>query len=125
MFEMSGAPAAPCAATSAPAPRPGSDLAPIRAARNTTIVTSTRPPAPVATRIVSVRLATLARLAPVSDATLAPHSLQKRALGESGALQRAHSPAVSGVAHSEQNFPVPGAPQDGQIVDGEGAVLMR
>jgi len=74
---------------------------------------------------VSVRLATFARLAPVNDSARAPHSLQKRAPGESGALQREHSPAVSGVAHSEQNFPLAGAPQDGQMVDGEGAVLMR
>jgi hypothetical protein len=70
-----------------------------------------------------VRLAAFARLTPGNDSTRAPHSLQKRAPDGSAALQREHSPAVSGVPQSEQNFPVAGAPHDGQMIDGEGAVL--
>ena len=71
-----------------------------------------------------MRLAAFARLTSAGDSTRAPHSLQKRAPDESGALQREHSPAVSGEPQSEQNFPIAGAPHVGQIVVGEGAVLI-
>jgi hypothetical protein len=80
---------------------------------------------PAAMRAVSMRLAGFARLAAVGDSTRAPHSLQKRAPDESGALQRAHSPAASGEPQAEQNFPVAGAPQDGQMLDGESAALIQ
>jgi len=59
------------------------------------------------------------------DSTRAPHSLQKRAPDESGALQREHSALLSGVPQSEQNFPIAGAPHFGQMLDDEEAVVIR
>jgi len=73
---------------------------------------------------MSARRATFARLTFAGDSTRAPHSLQKRAPDGSAELQREHWAPVSGVPQSEQNFPTAGAPHDGQMVDGEEAVLI-
>ena len=53
---------------------------------------------------------------PIAERAAAPHCVQNREPGTSGAEQREHWASARGAPHSGQNLPVESAPHDGHFM---------